>query len=60
MGFFDLFKRGNRVDSGTREIRLEMCHSCPSLKQGKLCGECGCVVEWKTKLATEVCPLGKW
>lgn len=61
MGFFDLFKRGNRVPEEVRQYRLDMCHMCPSLiKATGQCGECGCIVKLKTKLQDERCPLDKW
>lgn len=27
---------------------------------GTTCRKCGCVAKFKTKLATETCPIGKW
>lgn len=45
------------------EQRLSICNDCPALKNlgaMKMCSECGCTMNVKTKLADMKCPLGKW
>ncbi len=39
--------------------RLKHCATCPS-RVGVMCGECGCILEWKTRVGKEQCPLKKW
>lgn len=48
-----------RANKKTRARRLAECESCPLL-DGRTCKGCGCNVDWKTRMATEVCPVGKW
>jgi hypothetical protein len=48
-----------------RAERLALCAACPKLKVLKkeyvsICTKCTCVVEGKTWLANEHCPLEKW
>lgn len=52
---------GQAITSSREEIkrRLEICEGCEFYKNGT-CQKCGCVIRFKTKLATEKCPLGKW
>ena len=45
--------------------RLQVCYSCDSMKENTMfktnvCGECHCIVDKKTLIKTESCPLGKW
>ena len=43
--------------------RLAVCVACPSgqyLAASRRCGACGCVLGWKSWLATERCPKGHW
>ena len=44
--------------------RMAICQACPFAEIGKnkkyFCGKCGCVLEAKTRLAGEQCPVGKW
>ncbi len=41
--------------------RIETCIACPhSTMNNKLCGKCGCVIEYKTKFEDAECPIGKW
>ncbi len=42
-----------------RDRRMEICKTCEFFN-GKTCLKCGCVARWKTKLATEKCPVDKW
>lgn len=48
-----------------RAERLALCVACPKLKVLKkeyvsICSACNCIVEGKTWLAKEHCPLEKW
>ncbi|WP_270169701.1 DUF6171 family protein [Paenibacillus sp. SYP-B4298] len=36
--------------------RLEQCFSCEALQYGTTCRHCGCLVEWRAKLARSSCP----
>jgi hypothetical protein len=47
------------VSAEEKERRLAICNACEHLKNGS-CELCGCVASWKTKLATESCPVAKW
>jgi hypothetical protein len=49
-----------RANSETRQHRMSVCHSCPELKLGTICGQCNCVMKFKTWLDPATCPLGKW
>jgi len=43
------------------EIRLEICLSCPAFfAPTSQCKECGCFLRVKTRIKTEMCPIGKW
>ena len=51
------------------QARLAVCKECEHLRQivgAHTCGLCGCVVEWKARLAGEACPdtaagpAGRW
>jgi len=53
------------ADKALREERLSICTICPKLNILKkdyvsMCKVCSCIVEGKTWLAQEKCPLGKW
>jgi len=39
--------------------RLAICENC-EIREGKKCGDCGCYIEHKTRLANEECPKGYW
>lgn len=49
------------VDQAEQNRRLAICHACDvfDTKQGR-CSKCGCFTKWKTWLATQKCPIGKW
>ena len=49
-----------RADKETRAARMATCHGCDRFKAGTLCGECNCVMKFKTWLGPASCPLGKW
>lgn len=43
--------------------RVNICYSCDRVKEVRkkyMCGECYCMVDKKTLIKTEKCPLGKW
>lgn len=48
-----------RINSVEQEHRLAICKACEFFT-GITCLKCGCVARFKTKLATEKCPIGKW
>lgn len=48
--------------------RRNICKSCDKMiikkylrgNELEFCSECGCIVEHKTRLKSESCPIGKW
>ena len=40
-------------------IRKKICRKCEFWKAGK-CKKCGCSTDFKMRMATERCPIGKW
>jgi len=41
--------------------RTEICRDCEFFNDANSeCNQCGCFIPWKTELATEGCPIGKW
>lgn len=44
--------------------RLKICKKCPKREiikyVGDICGECGCILDNKTRIKDEKCELGKW
>lgn len=49
------------VSQEEQDRRLDICHSCEfwDAKQER-CSKCGCFGQWKTWLASQKCPVGKW
>jgi hypothetical protein len=45
--------------SELKELRLEVCSSCPFYENGK-CAECGCIMSLKASLIKAKCPRGHW
>ena len=43
----------------TVEERLAHCDSCEHNKMG-ICKRCGCIIQAKTRLAGQRCPIGLW
>jgi len=39
--------------------RITLCRSCEHFKE-PLCLKCGCLMMFKTRMATATCPEGKW
>lgn len=49
------------VDEATKNARMSVCRSCEFfIKIPGMCKKCGCVMEFKTRLAHAQCPIGKW
>ena len=42
-----------------RNKRMKVCKPCEH-RRVNVCGECGCVLEWKTRVLEEDCPKNKW
>ena len=65
MPIIDLLDRNLYVTEEIRKARLEICNACP-YKRSKLnsfleyCLFCTCLINQKTKLKTEECPILKW
>jgi len=43
----------------TVEERLSYCNDCEHNKLG-ICKKCGCIIQGKTRLANQKCPIGLW
>jgi Family of unknown function (DUF6171) len=56
-----VFSGGAKVTDEVYAERLDICHACEwfDAKQNR-CKKCGCVANWKARLATEHCPVQKW
>jgi hypothetical protein len=52
---------GNPIVAPEEEIekRKTICESCEFLN-GHRCAKCGCVFNYKIRLATQRCPVGRW
>lgn len=52
------------VPADVRRARMAICQACPfadvGVKRKFFCSKCGCVLEGKTRVAGESCPIGKW
>ena len=50
-----------KIDESHAAGRMAICKECPELiKVVDQCKQCGCFMEFKTKLEAAKCPLGKW
>jgi len=49
------------VSQEEQDRRLAICHACEAwdVRQDR-CSKCGCFGQWKTWLASQKCPIGKW
>jgi hypothetical protein len=47
------------ADENTIKFRRSNCDICEKAKLG-ICKQCGCVIDFKIRLKSEACPLGKW
>ena len=57
--FFKLFN----IETDLAQIRLAICGQCPNkirTSLGDACGECGCILDAKTRVEDEHCDLDKW
>lgn len=57
--YFNIF----RINQDLATKRLKICNTCSSKVQtsvGKVCNECGCILENKTRIEDEHCDLCKW
>ena len=43
----------------TVEERLSHCTDCEHNKMG-ICKRCGCIIQAKTRLSNQQCPIGLW
>ena len=50
------------VPKDVQQKRLAACTFCPSRRSSPIahCGECGCPIASKTRVANTACPLNKW
>jgi hypothetical protein len=47
---------GALVDDATYDRRLGCCLTCPDLRYGTTCRQCGCLVAVRARLADKACP----
>jgi hypothetical protein len=58
---WNLIDGSPRAKKNIARERFKICRECPELiKPINVCGQCGCLMKLKTKLADATCPLGKW
>jgi len=49
------------VPQEEQDRRLAICHACEFWDATQeRCSKCGCFGQWKTWLASQKCPIGKW
>ncbi len=49
------------VPQEEQDRRLAICHACEFWDAAQArCSKCGCFGAWKTWLASQRCPIGKW
>jgi hypothetical protein len=49
------------VDDKTQAERIAICKQCEKYSSAiHMCNECKCLVDLKTRLARQRCPLNKW
>lgn len=41
------------------KTRLKICVNCP-IRKGMICSHCGCILQAKTRIYEESCPIEKW
>ena len=58
--YFNIFDKHEDL----AKLRLEICNRCDQRVNmkfiGDVCGECGCILENKTRMRDEHCDLCKW
>ena len=59
---WDIFNKNiEKLEKEFVEQRLDICRGCEFfIKLTSQCGQCGCLMPLKAKLAPSVCPVGKW
>lgn len=60
IGFWNLMRNNNKEIS---EQRIDICNSCKNKIQlygEDFCNICGCLIESKTRVNNEKCPIEKW
>lgn len=50
----------DRAGDGLIKARVKACYDCDQLRLKVQCAICKCAIHFKARLASEVCPLGKW
>jgi len=50
---------GHHVSEEERGRRVSMCHDCEH-RRGARCNLCGCFINYKAKLKSSECPIGRW
>lgn len=49
------------VDEQEIVRRLSLCHRCDLyIRAQKRCSQCGCYMQFKAKMRSQHCPVGKW
>lgn len=46
-------------DNENKQKRIDICNTCP-FKLNNTCTLCGCDINTKTSIKSEICPDGKW
>ena len=58
--FYYIFNKNEQL-ARKRIAICQKCKSCMNIaKIGKICAECGCVLEAKARVKDEQCELNKW
>ena len=53
--------KGELVPNDVKVERVSKCNSCPELiKATRQCGLCLCLVDWKTQIPAQSCPVMQW
>lgn len=47
------------ISQDERNKRIQICNVC-EYNRMKVCAQCGCMIDLKTKLKKAECPIGKW
>lgn len=49
------------VNDETAEKRMAICRQCEFFKESTAqCTKCGCFMNYKSKMKSSECPVGKW
>jgi hypothetical protein len=50
-----------RCSYATQKNRIELCKTCDRFNSVlRMCKECGCLMDAKTWMADQECPIGRW